>query len=347
MKKMKWGVIGCGGIADRRSIPGMMLSDEIELLAVMDSSLEAAERVKEKYGVAYAFDTVEELLALPEIEAVYIASPVFCHKEQAMAAADAGKHILLEKPICMTAKEGDELIAYCEKKGVRFGTGFMMRFHAWHEKIREIIASGAIGEVVSLRAQFSCWYPEIEGAWRQKKALSGGGAMMDMAVHCIDILRFVTGLEMKRVAGMVTNQIFSYEVEDAGGLLFEMQNGAVGFVQANFNLPDEAVDSRLEIYGTKGTIDAKGTLSQVEGGDVKILAVTGDAAYDASQNRALAAPLSVEVSFGNMYQKEFEAFGRAVREGAALPVPAEEAVTAQRIVEATYQSSKSGGYITL
>ena len=83
MKKVKWGVIGCGGIADRRTIPGMMLSDEVELVAVMDTNMEAAQRVKEKYGAQYAFDKEEDLLALDEIECVYIASPVFCHKKQA------------------------------------------------------------------------------------------------------------------------------------------------------------------------------------------------------------------------------------------------------------------------
>ena len=101
MKKVKWGVIGCGGIADRRTLPGMMLADNAELVAVMDANMAAAENCKEKYGAKYAFDNVEELLAIDEIQAVYIASPVFCHKEQAFAAADAKKDILIEKPILM------------------------------------------------------------------------------------------------------------------------------------------------------------------------------------------------------------------------------------------------------
>ena len=97
--KMKWGIIGCGGIADRRTLPGMMLSETSEPYAVMDASLAVAEKVKEKYGAKYAFDRFEDVLALPEVDAVYIASPVFCHKEQALAAARAGKPGLLEKPI--------------------------------------------------------------------------------------------------------------------------------------------------------------------------------------------------------------------------------------------------------
>ena len=97
MRKIKWGVIACGGIADRRTLPGMMLSETAELVAVMDVNPDFAEKCKEKYGAKYAFTKYEDLLAIDEIEAVYIASPVFCHKEQALAAAKAGKHILLEK----------------------------------------------------------------------------------------------------------------------------------------------------------------------------------------------------------------------------------------------------------
>ena len=93
--KIKWGVIGCGGIADRRTIPGMMLADNAELIAVMDANMQVATTVKEKYHAKHAFDNIDELLELDEIDAVYIASPVFCHKEQAIAAAKAKKHILL------------------------------------------------------------------------------------------------------------------------------------------------------------------------------------------------------------------------------------------------------------
>ena len=119
--KIKWGVIGCGGIADRRTLPGMMLCENAELIAVMDANKDAADRCKEKYNAKYAFDNIEELLALDEIEAVYIASPVFCHKEQAMAAADAKKHILIEKPVGITAAEAKEIAEYCKNKLLEYG----------------------------------------------------------------------------------------------------------------------------------------------------------------------------------------------------------------------------------
>ena len=233
--KIKWGVIGCGGIADRRTLPGMMDAENAELIAVMDVNKTFAENCKEKYGAKYAFDNIEDLLALEEIQAVYIASPVFCHKEQALAAAKAKKDILIEKPVGLTVEEAEEIAAFCEAEGVKLGVGFMMRFHAYHQKMKEIVQSGKIGEIVSCRAQLTCWYPEMENCWRQDVKLSGGGAMMDMGVHCVDLIRYITGKEVVEVAGLAGNQVFNYSVEDAGAVIFKLENGAIGYVDANFH----------------------------------------------------------------------------------------------------------------
>ena len=345
--KIKWGVIGCGGIADRRTLPGMMLADNAELVAVMDAYMPAAEKCKEKYNAKYAFDKMEEVLAIDEIQAVYIASPVFCHKEQAFAAADAGKDILIEKPVGLTAAEAEEIAAYCEAKGVKLGVGFMMRFHSYHQAMKEIVSSGKIGEVVSARAQLTCWYPEMENCWRQDMKLSGGGAMMDMGVHCVDLIRYITGLEVEEAAGICGNQVFKYSVEDAGGVIMRLSNGAVAYVDANFNIPDAAAKCKIEFYGTKGSIFAQGTISQVEGGEIEVLC-TGDAlGYDANQDRGEVAPLEVKVEFGNMYTKEIEAFGRAVAGEAPVAITAADAIASQKVIEAAYASNKDKKYIKL
>ncbi len=344
MRKIKWGVIGCGGIADRRTLPGMMLANNAELVAVMDTNMSAAEKCKEKYNAKFAFDNAEDLLAIDEIEAVYIASPVFCHKEQAFSAAKAKKDILIEKPVGLTAQEAEEIAAICESEGVKLGVGFMMRFHAYHEKMREIIQSGKIGEIVSARAQFTCWYPEMENCWRQNMKLSGGGAMMDLGVHCIDLLRYISGLEVTEVAGLCGNQIFKYDVEDAGSVVMRFENGALGYVDANFNIPDSAAKCKLEFYGTKGSIFAEGTLSQVEGGKIEVLCADSSLGYDANQNRNDVVPMEVSVEFGNMYTKEIEAFGKAVAGEGDVPITAKDAILSQKIVEAAYNSSKNKKY---
>ncbi len=345
--KIKWGVIGCGGIADRRTIPGMMLADNAELVAVMDSNIDAANRVKEKYNAKYAFDNFEELLALDEIQAVYIASPVFCHKEQAFAAAKAKKDILIEKPVGLTSEEAIEIADFCKSQGVKLGVGFMMRFHSYHQKMKELVSSGKIGEIVSARAQLTCWYPEMENCWRQDMKLSGGGAMMDLGVHCIDLIRYITGLEVTQAAGLVGNQIFNYSVEDAGGVIMRLSNGAVAYVDAAFNIPDAAAKCKIEFYGTKGSIFAQGTISQVEGGEIEVLCTDDSLGYDADQNRNDVAPMEINVEFGNMYTKEIEAFGKAVIGEGEIPISAEDAIMSQKVVEAAYKSSDNKNYVTL
>ena len=344
--KIKWGVIGCGGIADRRTLPGMMLADNAELVAVMDRNPEAAARCKEKYNAKYAFTDEADLLALDEIQAVYIASPVFAHKEQAFAAAKAGKDILIEKPVGMTSAEAEEIADFCESQGVKLGVGFMMRFHSYHQAMKELVQSGKIGEVVSARAQLTCWYPEMENCWRQEKRLSGGGAMMDMGVHCIDLIRYITGLEVKEAAGICGNQVFKYDVEDAGAVIMKLENGAIAYVDANFNIPDAAAKCKIEFYGTKGSIFAQGTISQVEGGEIEVLCADDSAGYDANQDRNEVTPVDICVEFGNMYTKEIEAFGRAVMGECEVPITAKDAIMSQKIVEAAYQSNQTKTYET-
>ena len=309
MKKVKWGVIGAGGIADRRTIPGMMLAKNAELVAVMEINMELAEKLRAKYNAKRAYDNYKDLIADPEVECVYIASPVTNHLEQVIAAAEAGKHILCEKPIALSIEECNKAKEACEKAGILSATGFMMRYHAFHQLMKQIIADGKIGKVHSARAQLTCWYPEIEGAWRQKKALSGGGALIDMGVHCIDLIEYITGGKTVKTVAFNDTKTFSYDVDDSSSVLIKLDNGVTGYVESNFNSPDEAAFCRLEFYGTKGSLLAEGTIGQVEGGTVKAVFANDDAGYAAAQNRDQSGAVMLETDLtGNMYTKEIESF---------------------------------------
>lgn len=345
MRKVKWGVIGAGGIADRRTIPGMLLAQNAELVAIMEVNMELAEKIRAKYNAKKAYDNVDALLTDPDVEAVYIASPVIFHKEQAIKAAKAGKHILIEKPLALTVKDGEEVLEACKKNKVKIAAGFMMRFHPYHQKLKEMIQGGAIGSVVSCGAQFTCWYPDMENAWRQNKAQSGGGALMDMGVHCIDLIQFITGEKAIKVAALNKTKTFQYEVEDSSSVLFELDNGAFCHVDSNFNIPDAAAKWRIEFYGTKGRIIADETIGQVEGGKLDVL-ITGDGgSYDAKQEKEAAVSSSIDVEFGNMYAREIESFGESLLTGKSLAVPAEEAIQVQRIVEAAYESAECNKFV--
>jgi len=343
MKKVKWGVIGAGGIADRRTIPGMMLAKNAELVAVMEINMELAEKLRAKYNAKRAYDNYKDLIADPEVECVYIASPVTNHLEQVLAAAAAKKHILCEKPIALSIEECNAAQKACEDAGILAATGFMMRYHAFHQQIKELIADGKIGKVHSARAQLTCWYPEIEGAWRQKKALSGGGALIDMGVHCIDLIEYITGGKTVKTAAFNDTKTFGYDVDDSSSVLIKLDNGVTGYVESNFNIPDEAAFCRMEFYGTKGSILCEGTIGQVEGGTVKAVFANDDAGYAAAQNRDQSGAVMLEADLsGNMYTKEIESFGDSILNGTPVQVPLTDAIHIQKVVTAAYKASDEG-----
>ena len=346
-RKVRWGVIGAGGIADRRTIPGMMLADNAELVAVMEINLQQANMLKEKYSAKRAYDSEAELLADSEVDAVYIASPVVLHAKQAKMAADAGKHILIEKPLAMTSAEGQEVLDYCDARGVKIAAGLMMRFGANVMAMREAVQAGQIGAVVSGFAQFTCWYPDIPGNWRQQKSTAGGGSLMDMGVHCIDLVQYVTGSKVKQVAGLHDTLTFGYDVEDSSSVLLRLENGAMCTVQSNFNIPDEAAKWRLEFFGTRGRLLGDTVIGQVDGGSVDAMFLADVGGYDAAQDGKQAQKTLLDATLGNMYTREIESFGESLLKGTPLTVPASDAVQVQRVIEAAYRSCEEKRIIDL
>ena len=346
-QKVRWGVIGAGGIADRRTIPGMMLCDNAELVAVMEINMELAEKCRAKWGCKKAYDSEAALLADPEVDAVYIASPVFLHGKQAMAAADAGKHILIEKPLAMTSEEGQKVVDYCKSKGVLIAAGLMMRFGSYVQAMKKAVAEGKIGKPVSGYAQFTCWYPDMPGNWRQSKKNGGGGSMMDMGVHCIDLMQYILGTKAKDVAAFHDTLTFNYEVEDSSTVLLRMENGAQCVVQSNFNIPDDAAKWRIEIFGDQGRLIGDTVIGQVDGGTLDAMFLGEQGAYDAQQDKKDGERSAIEVEFGNMYAREVASFSNSILTGAPVEVPAEEAVQVQRVMEAAYRSNDDARTIKL
>ena len=161
-QSVNFGVLGAGGIAYRRTIPGMLKAKNCRLVAVMDPV--GVERVAAEFKVAKAYTREQDLLADPAVQAVYIASPVHCHLPQIVAAAAAGKHILCEKPLTLNLAQTKAAVAACRKHKVFLQEGFMMKFHGAHAALKQLIDEGRLGKIVSMRAQLSCWYPQMAGA---------------------------------------------------------------------------------------------------------------------------------------------------------------------------------------
>ena len=165
-----------------------------------------------------------------------------------------------------------------------------------------------MGQVVFARAQLSCWYPDIPGAWRQDPKLGGGGALIDMATHGYDLLQYIVGSRVSEVMALTDTLTFGYPVEDSSTTLLRFENGAHGVVDAFFNVPDAAGQDRLEIYGNKGSIQAEGTIGQLPGG--KMVAYTSDLArgYDPEQSKASLDVAMREIDYTpvSMYAAELD-----------------------------------------
>mgnify|MGYP000070600834 CR=1 FL=1 len=344
MKEIRWGVIGCGGIAYRRTIPeGITRANDSKLVAVMDVNEKIVKEVAKKYGAKKYYLKEEDLLKDEEIDAVYIATPNYLHTKQAIAAAEAGKHVLCEKPLALTVKECEDIIQACQRNNVKLQVGFMMRFHACHQEALRIIKQGLIGQPVMGRAQLTCWYPEIPGAWRQNPKLGGGGALVDMGVHCIDLLRMFFG-EVDEVSAFTDTITFSYPVEDTSIVNLKFKSKVYGVVDNFFNIPDAAAQNRLEIYGTKGCILADGTIGQESTGKLKVYIQEKERGYEAAQKREAVGMKIEEITPTpiNMYQAEVEHFIKCIREDLEPINSGYEAIKNLKVILAAYESSKTG-----
>jgi len=342
--KVSWGVIGSGGIAFRRTIPeGILPARNAKLVAVYGPDLEGNRAVAEQFG-ARAAASVEDLLAC-EIDCIYIATPTYLHCRQALACTAAGKHVLCEKPLGLTVTEAEEMVTTFARAGLLLGTGFMMRFQAQHQEARRLIESGRLGQPVYARAQLSCWYPPIAGAWRQDPALGGGGALMDLGGHCLDLLEMFFG-PVAAVTARICRRVHSYQPEDGAIIALEFENGALGSVDTFFSIPDTACENALELYGSRGSVLARGTIGQGSSGTMSALLSGGDTGYDARQDRSIVSQ-PICLAPVNTYCAEIEEFSGAVLEHREPEISGKLGLHSQRLLSACYLSARSGSPVRI
>jgi predicted dehydrogenase len=338
--KVRWGVIGSGGIARRRTIPeGIIPATNAELVAVFDIAARPNGEVAGQFHTLAA-NTIDDLLGAA-IDAVYVASPANRHYGQVLKCAQARKHVLCEKPLGMTVAEGEEMLAACRQARVQLGCGFMMRFQSQHQKALQLIQQGKLGQPVYGRAQLSCWYPPLKGSWRQDPAQGGGGSLIDMGGHCIDLLEMFFGT-VKKVSCFTNRTVHSYASEDSAVATLFFANGALATVDAFFCVADEGSKNLLELYGTFGSILARGTIGQASAGEMMAYLVTPQQEYDAQQARAAVQGMEITADPVNIYQAEIEEFSHAILEGHPTTIGGEVGLRSQKILTACYESAKSG-----
>jgi len=335
------GIIGAGGIARRKVLPALAASKKCRVVAVANPS--KAEEISAEFKVPHAYRTAAQLLRDPDVEAVYIASPVAYHARQIVSAAAAGKHILCEKPLTLNVKEARLAVAACPRNRIFLQEGYMMKFHGAHQTIKQLIDEGRLGQLVYLRAQLSCWYPKMRGAWRQDPKTGGGGSLIDMATHLYDLLEFLAG-PIKRVVACTGTLVQDYRSEDAATTLVEFASGAHGTIDTFFCIPDEASRTRLEVYGSQGALLSEGTIGQSQGGKLEGLFGLGEAGYDAEQDKDVQRRFRrVVFPRVNPYRAQCEYFADCIRRGKGPSInDGANALRVLGLAEKAYSSSKTG-----
>jgi predicted dehydrogenase len=254
MRKIKWGLIGCGDIARRRIAPALLDLPNCELVAVSRANFEQAESFAGEFGARRWYKEWQQLLTDDEIDAVYIATPVHLHAAQTIAAARAGKHVLCEKPMAMSVEECESMLTACEENNVRLGVAYYRHFYPVIDRIKTILSEGEAGRpvVVQMNA-FERFDPERTHPrrWLIEKGLSGGGPMFDFGCHRIEVLLNLFG-QLKAVRSLVGNVLFDREVEDTASALFQFENGPHAVLSVT-HAASEPQDT-LNIFGSQGSI---------------------------------------------------------------------------------------------
>jgi predicted dehydrogenase len=339
--KIKWGVIGCGGIAARRTIPEFKkMVSNAELVSVMDLNPHRAKEVAEQFGIPHWCGTEKELLK-QDLQAVYIATPQNVHCRQTVQAARKGKHVLCEKPIAITAKEVDKMEAACTKAGVKFMLAWCMRQNVYNKKMKELVQSGALGQMVMGRAQLTCWYPPIPGAWRQDAAISHGGSLLDMGTHCIDLLEWIMDTQVVEVTGFqdLLVQKYATRIEDTSTIVVRFRNGAHGIIDNYFNIPDAAAQNALELFGTKGSIIGRGTIGQDPTGHMISILQAQETGYNANQVRdGEANRQEYQLEGIGLYGQMITLFTDCILQNQPPPTSLADGRHSVKVVDAIYKS---------
>ncbi len=342
-------IIGCGVIGPLHA-QAITAEPRARLVAVCDEIPEVAEKLAAKYGVP-AYSDLDALLAREDVQVVDVCVPSGLHAEVGIRAAQAGKHVICEKPIEITLAAADRLIAACDAAGVRLQVISQHRFGAGMQKVKQAIEAGLFGTLVMGNAEI-VWYRSQayydSGGWRGTWALDGGGALMNQGVHYVDLLRWAMGpvVSVTAKAGRLAHE--RIEVEDAAVAVIQFANGAIGTLMGTTNAyPGYA--ARLWIVGTEGSAliedgELKAFNLKSEGGEVGAYGRGKDAkeaekAGGATASQGAADPAAI--SWGG-HAHEIRDMIEAITEGREVVLPGQDARNALELILAVYKSAETG-----
>lgn len=316
--KIRWGLVGCGWVARDYVAPALRDAPSADLVALCDTDSAAMNRIAAPTSGTATFADLDALLQT-DIDAVYVATPNHLHHAITEAAARAGKHVLCEKPMATTLEDARTMIEVCARHNVVYATAFDQRFHAAHQQLREIIAAGELGEITLARIHYACWTPPTwkpdsdDGShdnWRVDPTRAGGGALIDLAPHGLDLTQMLLGQSLVEVACLLQRRVFDYSVDDGAALIGRFANDALLTMNVAYNCPDNFPRRTLEIVGTRAMARALQTMGQTPGGTLELI----DAQSGETQRVALDEARDV-----SPFRNGVEAFSRALLDGETFP----------------------------
>jgi 1,5-anhydro-D-fructose reductase (1,5-anhydro-D-mannitol-forming) len=326
---LSWGIMGFGWVARDYMAPAIRDAGH-RLAAVCDPSPDAQHTARDLGAEAY--DDIGAFLADPAVEAVYVATPNHLHRPMVEAAARGGKAVLCEKPMAATLADAEAMAQACHRSGVLYGTAFDQRHHPAHRALRDLIRTGRVGPVTAVRIVYACWVgPEWSACralenWRIDAAKAGGGALMDLAPHGIDLVDFLLDEPVADIRAFTQRRVQDYPVDDGALLIGRTRGGVLVSLHVAYNCPEGLPRRRLEVAGAAGQLVALNTMGQDPGGVLTLLDGT------------TGAPSAIEVpdAEASPFLNQVCAFARALRSGDHAEYSIERDLHTMRLLTRAY-----------
>ena len=336
-----WGIVSTGRHPDQKIAPAITASGS-RLVAVCSRDRTRASEFAEKHGIANAYDSLEEMLQDRSVDAVFIASPNSLHAPHTIAAATAGKHVLVEKPMATDLKSALDMVSVARANHVLLGVGFHLRFHPGHRTAKSIVESGDLGRLSMVQGQWGLWQPRpaASGAapdstsWWQDPAMIGGASiLMGTGVHVIDLLQFLTGREIVEVATLTDGQRERRPLEGAAAVALRLSDGTIGTICVGRRL--NRTENDVMIYGSEGRIGLRGTVWEALTGALDVIAPGHMLNEDYGED-----PLA-------LYRLELDAFEGAIERGEEFHPSGEDGLSVVQVTSAVVESARTGRSVTV
>lgn len=328
MRKIRCGVLGVAEIAVRKVIPAMQRGADSEVTAIASRSLAKAQKAARELGIPKAYGSYEELVADREIDAVYNPLPNHLHVPWSIRAAEAGKHVLCEKPIGLSVAEARKLREARDRTGVKIGEAFMVRTHPQWLKAVELARGGRIGELRSIMGFFSYWNPDPANI---RNILEyGGGGLMDIGCYPIFTSRLLFGAEPRRAIGLVERDP-QMKIDRLTSAILEFPSGQAIFTCATQLVPYQ----RMQIFGTRGRIEIEIPFNAPPDRPCRVFLDDGRDVFGSGME-------THEIPICDQYTIQGDLFSRAIRDGGEVPVPLESSIANMAVIDAIFRSAESG-----